>query len=302
MKLDLVSNKVLIFGIEGFTGKYLSAYLEDNGYRVYGTSYDVSKDKFYSVDITLKPDIEKVLAEVIPDYVIVLSGISFPAHGHNEDFYTINTIGSINILETLVKLNQIPKKILLASSATVYGNQGVEILSEDLCPMPSNHYAASKYAMERLAIGYFSKLPIIVTRPFNYIGVGQAEHFLISKIVKHYADKASTIELGNLHVAREFNSVDFVADVYLRLMQSSVDSEIVNICSSKAIKLLDVIDMMSEIAGYKIEVKVNPDFVRENEIPILKGSKDKLSTLIGKIELDDFKNTLKKMYSSMSSS
>ncbi len=68
----------------------------------------------------------------------------------------------------------------MASSATIYGNQGLEVLDESLCPIPANHYGASKYAMECLVKNYFTKLNIIITRPFNYTGVGQAEHFFDS--------------------------------------------------------------------------------------------------------------------------
>ena len=49
--------------------------------------------------------------------------------------------------------------------------------------MPANHYAASKAAMEWVARQWFDRLPIIVTRPFNYTGPGQSEAFLFAKLV-----------------------------------------------------------------------------------------------------------------------
>ena len=210
--------KVLITGIDSFTGAHLSSYLKSFGYDIYGTSLFSIGDKKYKCDITLKDDILTVLREIVPDYIIHLSGISFAAHGNNEDFYKVNVIGTTNILDALVELDLSLKKVILASSATVYGNQGLEVLDESLCPKPANHYGASKYAMECLAAGYFDKLPIIITRPFNYTGIGQAEHFLIPKIVSHYKDKKETIELGNLNVSREFNDVEFVCEVYKRLL------------------------------------------------------------------------------------
>ena len=111
--------------------------------------------------------------------------------------------------------------------------------------------------MECLAKNYFSKLPIIITRPFNYTGVGQADHFLIPKIVNHYKNKKNSIELGNLDVKREFNDIRFVCEAYKKLLESEARSEVVNIASENPIALMDIIDIMNKISGYKIEVKVN---------------------------------------------
>jgi len=287
--------KILITGIDSFTGTHLSKYLIECGYEVYGTSLFKNGDKKYKCDITSKDEIKDVLQKVFPDYCIHLSGISFAAHGEIEDFYRVNTIGTTNILDAFVELDLKPNKIILASSATIYGNQGLEILDETICPRPANHYGASKYAMECLAHDYFKKLPIIITRPFNYTGVGQAEHFLIPKIVKHFREKKETIELGNLDVSREFNDVEYVCEVYKRLLECQTQSKIVNISSNKGIKLLDVIDMMNTLADYKIEIKVNPAFVRKDEIKSLTGSTDKLYNIIGEVKQKPFKDTLRSM-------
>lgn len=293
--MDTASKRVLIFGIDGFTGNHLSAYLQNAGYDVYGTSYSDANGKTFKVDITYKADIDTVLKEVVPDFIIVLSGISFPAHGHNEDFYAINTIGAINILDVLVHLNQNPKKIIMASSATVYGNQGVEVLDETLCPKPTNHYGVSKHSMESLARNYFEKLNIIIARPFNYTGINQEDNFLIPKMVKHFKENKQIIELGNIDVSREFNDVSYVCEIYKKLLESSAAPQVVNIASNRGIKLLDVIEMMQEIAGYEIEVKINPAFVREGEIKSLTGSCEKLFGLIGNVEQKEFKETLREM-------
>ena len=286
---DSSSRRVLIFGIDSFTGKYLSSHLKNSGYSLFGTNRE-------NCDIRQKQSIKKVLNEIEPDYIIFLSAISFPAHGNNQEFYEINTIGAINLLDVLVELDLRPKKVMLVSSATVYGNQGLELLDESLCPTPANHYGASKYAMESMAKNYFSKLNIIITRPFNYTGHGQADHFLIPKIVKHFKEKRKSIELGNIDVSREFNGIYYVCEVYAKLLESNHSSKVVNLASNRGIKLLEVIEMMEEIAGYKIEVKINPKFVRKDEIKRLTGSNKKLFGLIGEVKQRDFKLTLKDMF------
>lgn len=288
--------KVLITGIDSFTGKHLSLYLENLGYNVYGTSRSKSSAKTYKCDICKKEDILKIISDVKPDYFIHLSGISFAAHGNDEDFYKVNTIGTINILDAFVELEQKPSKVILASSATVYGNQGISVLDELLCPKPANHYGASKYSMECISRAYFDKLPIIITRPFNYVGVGQAEHFLIPKIVNHYKENKKIIELGNTNVSREFNDIDYVCEIYLKLLVCKSKGEVVNISSNNGIKLLAVIDIMNKLAGYNIEIKVNPKFVRKDDIKSLTGSTEKLFSLIGSVNSSKIEDILKKMY------
>ena len=287
--MDLVSNRVLLIGRDSFTGKYLSEYLKDSGYSIYGTTRK-------SCDITKKDDIKRVLKEIRAEYIILLAGVASPAHGDIDSFYRVNSVGAINLLESLIELNIKPKKIILVSSATVYGNLGKEILDESLCPQPANHYGASKYAMETLASNYFNRLNIIITRPFNYTGVGQSLNFLIPKIIYHFKERKSSIELGNLNVSREFNDIYFVSEIYKRLLESSLNSEVVNICSGREIKLLDIIDIVSDIAGYKIDIRVNPKFIRKDEIKTLKGSPKKLFSLIGEMQQRDFKETLKDMF------
>ena len=297
MKLDSLSNRVLITGINGFTGVHLEQYLLAQGFDVYGTVIgETDNNKHFRCDITNKSEVYDVVQSVKPDYVIHIAAISFVGESNASLIYDVNVMGSENILEALVEHKIKVKKVILASSATVYGNQGQKVLDESMCPKPVNHYGISKLSMEHMASNYFDKLNIIITRPFNYTGVGQASHFLIPKIVSHYKDGKREIELGNIHVAREFNDVKFVVEVYHKLLLSSSDSTIVNLSSNNPIKLLEVIELMNQLAGYKIEIKVNPLFVRENEIDSLSGSTTKLKKII---EIDNhysLKDTLMDMY------
>ncbi len=291
-----MKRKVLITGIDSFTGSHLRRYLSESGYDVYGTSLFGSKERVFKCDIGRKEEFETVLKTVKPDFFIHLAAISFVGHEPKEDFYKINTIATANIVESFINLNIIPQKIVIASSATVYGNLGVEVLSEDLCPSPANHYGASKLAMETLVKNYFKKLPIVILRPFNYTGIGQSKNFLIPKIVSHYKNRKKTIELGNLDVIREFNDISFVCEAYKRVLESGIDSKILNLCSSRGIKLMDIISIMNRLANYEIEIKINPKFVRKNEIKKLIGSSKLLFETIGEIKQPQIEETLKAMY------
>ena len=281
--------RVLITGIDGFTGRHLKNYLSD--YDVFGTSLLKSGDNVYKCDVTDEESVKQVLEKVKPEVIIHLAALSFVGYGNINDFYKVNVIGSENILK-----NAKNAKVIVASSATVYGNQSKEVLNEDMCLNPNNHYALSKYSAEQIAKNYFDKLNVIIVRPFNYTGVWQEEHFLVPKIVKHFKERKKEIKLGNLDVIREFNDVSFVCEAYKRLINSDVHGEILNIASSRGIKLLDIVKYMEDIAGYKIKIIQDEKFIRKNEIKKLIGSNKKLFSLIGEISQPDFYQTLKVMY------
>jgi nucleoside-diphosphate-sugar epimerase len=224
-------------------------------------------------------------------------------HDHPEEFYRVNVFGTLNLLQALTRLDRPPQRVLVASSGNVYGTPDIEVLDESVCPAPVNHYANSKLAMEHMVrANWFSRLPIVITRPFNYTGVGQAKHFLIPKIVQHFRERAKFIELGNLNVFRDFSDVDDVVGAYMALLESDVRSEIVNICSGRGIALLDVVRIMNRLAGYEIEVRVNPEFVRENEVPRLVGSNERLRSLAKLPASRPFAETLKRMYEAQAES
>jgi nucleoside-diphosphate-sugar epimerase len=297
MKLDFHSKKVLITGINGFTGIYLEKYLSEKGFEVFGTVVDTPKyPNHMQCDITQKEQVDSVIGTVRPDYVLHIAAISFVGESNASLIYDVNVVGTENLLQSLADNSVQPEKIVLASSATVYGNQGKEVLDESMCPRPVNHYGCSKLSMEHMAANYFDRFNIIVTRPFNYTGPGQGKHFLIPKIVSHFKEGKKEIELGNVHVAREFNDIHYVTEIYYRLLLCSAKSVTVNLSSNYPIKIEDVIEEMQKIAGYNIVIKVNPKFVRSHEIVSLAGSIKRLSSMIDIPERNTLKNTLVEMY------
>lgn len=274
------SMRVLITGIEGFTGNYLEKYLLSKNFDVYGTTIESpTKPTHFKCDITNIDEVQVVLSRLIPDFIINLAAISFVA-ANPMKMYEVNVFGALNILDSLIKLKQTPKKIILASSAAVYGNCSGS-LSESNITSPVNHYGNSKLAMENMAKNYFDKLNILIVRPFNYTGIGQENHFLIPKIVSHFRAKKKTIELGNTHVFREYNNVNDVVEAYAKLMTSDINAEVFNLCSGKSYSISQIMSNLVEMSKHNIEVKTNPKFVRKNEIIDLKGDPTKLFRFLG---------------------
>jgi len=279
--------RVLVTGLDGFTGHYVQRELEEQGHQVVGLK----------ADLTDPGAIKQEVQSVQPEAVIHLAAMSFIVHGDANVFYRVNLIGTRNLLEALAEHAFNLQCVLLASSANIYGNTTSGIIDESVSPSPMNDYAVSKLAMEYMARLWMDKLPIVIARPFNYTGVGQSVSFLLPKIVDHFRRGASEIELGNLDVARDFSDVRTVAAIYRRLVEGGGSGEVFNVCSGEAFSLSDVLNMMAEIADYTIKVKVNPAFVRANEVKRLIGCSDKLVRYIGAQDRISLRSTLEWMYS-----
>ena len=169
---------------------------------------------------------------------------------------------------------------MLASSANVYGLPEGGPVEESAAPKPLNHYATSKLAMEHMARTYASRLPLVMTRPFNYTGRGQSEAFVVPKIVGHFARRAPVLELGNVDVARDFSDVRDVARMYRLLLERDIEpGTVVNLASGFAYSLKFVLEPLCASSGFEPEIRVNPAFVRPNDVPLLVGSTRLLDSL-----------------------
>lgn len=288
--------RVLITGIQGFTGRYMAAEMISQNYQVFGLGSFLSDEKnYFQADLTDLPALKKTIDEIQPDIVIHLAAIAFVGHGDANAFYNINVIGTRNLLSSLAESSHKVEAILLASSANIYGNRSEGVLSESTLPDPANDYSVSKLAMEHMAHLWSDQLPIIIARPFNYTGIGQTDNFLIPKIVNHFRNKSAVIELGNIDVWRDFNDVRTLVKCYRLLIERHAYGQIINICSGKVYSLRDVVSFCEQITGHSIGIQVNPKFVRSNEVKTLCGDTTKLYSLIGDWEKPSLRATLQWM-------
>lgn len=284
---------VLITGSEGFTGKYMAAEMRSAGYHVVGLGTKLSAAvDYYQADLLSIAEISAVLNQVQPDIVIHLAAIAFVGHGDANAFYQVNLQGTRNLLAALAALDKTPEAVLLASSANIYGNISEGVLSESTLPAPANDYAVSKLAMEYMARLWQDRLPIIITRPFNYTGVGQTENFLLPKIVAHFRRQANEIELGNLDVWRDFSDVRSVVNAYRRLIEAKAFGRTVNVCSGNVHSLREVVAIIEEVSGHHIDIRVNPAFIRAGEVKTLCGDAGLLRSLIGNWQTPPLQETL----------
>ena len=276
---------MLVTGADGFTGLHFVKQAREAGYEVFE----------FDADLTNPSAVQNQVNAAAPDVVVHLAAISFVGHDKASAFYDVNVIGTLNFLDALLKLPNMPSRVLLASSANVYGNCEQSPISETQSPAPLNHYAMSKLAMEHLASTYADRLPLFFVRPFNYTGPGQAESFVIPKLVAHFKRGASKVELGNLTVEREYNDVRMVTQAYLKLLAHAQVGETYNICSGNTYTLHQVIAALTELSGHSMEIAVNPLFVRANELHRLCGDATKLVETIGSLHVVLLDETLRWM-------
>jgi len=277
--------RILLTGSDGFTGQYLMRAATARGYEILELKSG----------LTDPAGLAEELAGAHFDYVIHLAAISAVTHINLQEFYNVNLFGTLNLLAAIQESGSSPARILVASSANVYGNSPLSPLDENMCPSPANHYAMSKLAMEQMAKAEAGGLPLIFVRPFNYTGVGHDGRFVIPKIVEHFARRQSVIELGNMQVEREFNDVRVVCRTYLDLLEKGDAGETYNICSGRTYSLGSVIERLSRITGHSIEVRTNPEFVRANELDRLCGNPAKLELCLGPLQHIPLDETLEWM-------
>jgi GDP-6-deoxy-D-talose 4-dehydrogenase len=278
--MTTAARRVLVTGLNGFTGLHLSRSLVSADYEVHGTirADEVPDETHHVADLADAEQLRSVIMEVKPCHVIHLAAVSFVGHGDVEEIYRTNIVGTSNLLKALSAANSSGlqlKTVLLASSANVYGNTDVDPITEDQQPRPANDYAVSKAAMEQMAALWSGSVPITIVRPFNYTGVGQSKQFLLPKIVEAFARQAPVLELGNIDVERDFSDVRDVVDAYCGLLDASPRCTL-NICSGEVHSLREILAMASELSGHSPQIKINPDFVRSNEVRRLRGSAARL--------------------------
>ena len=277
--------RIALTGATGFTGRFFATALEKAGATL----------------VTLKADLRDP-AEVARaveatefDRVVHLAGHAFVDAADWQAFYTINQLGTLNLLEAVAR--KAPgARCIIASSAQIYGPHAEGLIAEDAPANPTNHYALSKWAMERGAQLWQDKLEIVATRPFNYTGAGQGTQYLIPKIVDHFRRRADVIELGNTWVRRDFGDVRSVAEAYAGLALADTVPSSVNIATGTVSSIGDILDILTALTGHDIKVKVNPTFVRKGDVEVLGGNADLLRGTLPNWQPREISETLHWMY------
>lgn len=238
--------------------------------------------------------LSSVIQKIRPTKVIHLAAIASVVRTSSNDYFGTNVRGTENLLRACSSLPS-PPAVAIASSANVYGRHDVPV-NEGMATLPISEYGRSKLSMETMAGHWTNRLPILITRPFNYTGPGQSEEYLVAKIAACFLRREPRISLGNLEVVRDFSDVRDIAEDYLRLMDRPVQShEIVNLCSGVGVSVAELIQICVDLTGQQPEVSQNPELMRSAEIPMLVGDPSLLIRLSGRAHARSLRLTLRDM-------
>lgn len=262
--------RVLVTGAQGFTGRYVTDELARRGHVA------LPLESMLEDAVSLRRELETVQ----PDATIHLAALAFVDSNDYAAFYGVNQVGTFNLLDALAAA--VPgTTVILVSSAQVYGDAAAGLLTETQPLRPVNHYAFSKAFLEQGAALWADRLNLLVTRPFNYTGVGQEERYLIPKIVAHFRRHEPVIELGNLHVRRDFGDVRSVAEAYIGLLEAqNLPTGVFNVASGVLSSIGDIVEHLTQRTGHEITIRVNPAFVRARDVAELGGNAARLRSAL----------------------
>lgn len=277
--------KILLTGAGGFIGSHIVDKLNEDSVDFLNLSNVMGNFKYPDKAVLLpladKDGMIKAIKEFRPDAVIHMAAIASPAHKNASEIYDVNVCGTENLLEAIKQTCSNGVRVILFSTAGVYGNQNLEFFSETDAIKPVNHYSGSKAVMEYLSHNYDDCMEIRVVRPFNIIGTGQSEMFIVPKLLKAFLNRIPEISLGNLSAVRDYVSVEFCATAIINyLFYDSTEYPVLNICSGIGNSVQDVFDALVLLTGISPKIKISEDIVRHNEIWRLVGSTKKLDTIM----------------------
>ncbi|MDO8621576.1 MAG: GDP-mannose 4,6-dehydratase [Candidatus Levybacteria bacterium] len=279
--------KVFITGITGFAGSFLAEYLLSLGnFAIKGTYLtDESlsliagiKEKIEPIKLNLLDDkkVNLLIDEYKPDIVFHLAALTSPADSFANPAATItnNVTAQINLLEAIRKSKLLDTKILIISSADVYGIVDKKDLpiDEETSFRPTNTYSVSKIAQDFLGFQYFLSygLKIIRVRPFNHIGPRQSPKFVVASFAKQIAEIENgktepTIFVGNLSAKRDFTDVRDMVKAYLLALEKGAVGDVYNIGSGSSYRISEILDKLLLLSKKNIEIKVDKSRFRPSD-------------------------------------
>ena len=278
----MAAKRLLVTGLDGFVGGTVRQLLGDETLR---SRFELVIPSA-ALELRNRESLIAAISETRPDCVLHLAGQSFVPIAVNDPLatYEVNFLGTLNLLEAL-KTHGFVGRLLYVSSGDVYGRVMPADLpvTEDQPVRPRNPYSVSKAAAELLCTQWTlaHDFDIVVARPFNHVGPGQADWFVVSDFAKQIIEiklgrRPPEIRVGSIDVTRDFTDVRDVVLAYLLLMEGGRRGEIYNVCSGEEKTIRAVLEALLEISGVVCRIIVDATRTRPGEQTRMRGSYAKL--------------------------
>ena len=274
--------RALITGGQGFVGRHLAQHLRDAGDEVTVADREV--------DVTNRSALSGALAIARPDVIYHLAAMTSVADSWKRpaEYTRVNVLGTANLLDASHEV--VPEaRIVVVSSAEVYGvvREDQLPLREDSPTVPANPYSTSKLEAElvaREAVRHRHQ-HVVIARPFNHIGPGQSTSFVVPALVRRMLEATEKglhfIMVGDLSTRRDFSDVRDVVRAYRLMGEWGRAGEAYNVASGHDIALSDVAHEIRRRINPGLEMLVDPDLLRPVEVPVSRGSFEKLHEATG---------------------
>jgi GDP-4-dehydro-6-deoxy-D-mannose reductase len=283
--------QVLVIGADGFAGRWLVRHLAESGDQVTALAGPRFSPPLEGAQLVERVDVRDAarLSEVIrraaPDVVFYLAGVS--AATLRDDLPVavgVTLRGSLNAFEACADLAN-PTRFLFVSTGYVY--RGGDLPVGEASPLrPSTTYAATKLAAEQalLTLSERTAVDVIVARPFNHIGPGQADAFLVPTLARQVTAVAlpqgpAIIKIADPSVVRDFTDVRDVVHAYRLIATEAAPGDIFNVASGQGLTVTELAERLAAVAGVRVRVEASGEHDRVDEDPIVVGDPSRLEAL-----------------------
>ena len=285
--------RALITGADGFVGQWLVRALLDANDEVSGairgpapllTTLDAEhaeQVRWLQADLRDAATLASAVTQAAPDVVFHLAAQSLVPAALADPLGTmeVNVMGTQHLLEA-VRVQAPDARVIVVGSADAYGAVDPAALPvrENVPLRPTNPYAASKAAAEKIALNFVQRfsLRVVVTRSFNHTGPGQSIDFAAPAFAKQIVDikrnrRPPQIAVGNLSTKRDFCDVRDIVQAYRLLAERGQSGAVYNVCSGKAVSLREVLNELLRMAAVEAHIAEDPARMRAAEAPVLVG-------------------------------
>jgi GDP-4-dehydro-6-deoxy-D-mannose reductase len=283
--------RALVTGATGFVGTQLLRHLGESGDEVYG----IDRER----DVTDTNSMREVFESFRPDVTYHLAALTHVGDSwkNAEEFTRVNVVGTRRVLDAAFDAAH-DSTTIVVSSSEVYGvvSDADLPLREEFRVAPANPYSSSKVEAEHVAreVWHDRRQRVVIVRPFNHIGPGQSPTFVVPALASRLLDArergATEIPVGDLSTRRDFSDVRDVVRAYRLLAEFGASGEVYNVASGHDVALSDIAARLVGQIAPDVTLAVDPDLLRPNDVPVFRGSFDKLHEATGwspRITLDE---------------